>query len=259
MSLLMTYGVSILDKAEYRGLTVNIDKDSCAPVYALSIAEGLQEGDIFTAGEGVLFRHYCGFALIYGNTDQAFLEEVYNCFLSPNSSLERRFVLFAEDERAVKFFEGRDNLVIERRFFYRYPENSTLPEISLPEGFELARIDEDNFDSIKGRITPLFSWKGKEDFLCNGCGWCVMHGDIPSAWAFSAALSSDEVDIGVETLEEYRGKGLALIVAKAMIRYCMQEGKRPVWACHSGNIASQRLAEKAGFVKCGECFTVRKG
>jgi RimJ/RimL family protein N-acetyltransferase len=42
-----------------------------------------------------------------------------------------------------------------------------------------------------------------------------------------------------------------------MAAYVLSIGKKPVWACHSGNIASQKTAERAGFVKVRECRTVR--
>ncbi len=42
-----------------------------------------------------------------------------------------------------------------------------------------------------------------------------------------------------------------------MIQYCFEQHKRPVWACHSKNIASQKLAEKIGFVKISECDTLK--
>ena len=83
-----------------------------------------------------------------------------------------------------------------------------------------------------------------------------MHGDTPAAWAFSAAVSDDEIDIGVETLERFRGKGLAAAAASEMIRFSLAAGKKPVWACHAGNIASRKTAEKIGLVKTGECLTI---
>lgn len=97
-----------------------------------------------------------------------------------------------------------------------------------------------------------------ESFLEKGKGYCVVKGGTVAAWAFSAAVSSTEIDIGIETDSEYRRLGLAEIAAKKMIEYCFEQNKRPVWACHQDNTASRKLAEKLGFVKTSECLTVKK-
>ena len=60
----------------------------------------------------------------------------------------------------------------------------------------------------------------------------------------------------METAEKYRGKGLAAAAVSAMADYIQSIGKSPVWACHCMNIASQKLAEKSGFVKTGECTVI---
>lgn len=97
-----------------------------------------------------------------------------------------------------------------------------------------------------------------ESFLEKGKGYCVVKGGTVAAWAFSAAVSSTEIDIGIETDSEYRRLGLAEIAAKKMLNYCFEQNKRPVWACRQDNTASKKLAEKLGFVKTAECLTVKK-
>ena len=117
-------------------------------------------------------------------------------------------------------------------------------------------IDASILPRLDGRIKPSFSWDSDEQFLKNGAGFCAMQGETPAAWAFSAAVSDTQIDIGVETLESYRGKGLAAAVAGKMAEYVLSIGKKPVWACHSENIASRNTAEKIGFDKVGECSTI---
>ncbi len=233
-----------------------IPAKSCGAVYPLSVAKRLQNGDIFNYGGNVLFWHKCGFAFLYGAPDKAFLDEVYKCFISPESVTERRFVLFADDETWA-YFADKPGIAVGRRYFFEY-QGDTAPETTLPAGYELHEINAENFGGCAGRITPLFSWDSREDFLRGGKGFCVTCGGRPAAWAFSAAVSRAEIDIGVETAEEHRRKGLAAAAAAEMIRFSLGEGKHPVWACSAENIGSRRLAEKLGFVKTGECFTVTK-
>lgn len=74
----------------------------------------------------------------------------------------------------------------------------------------------------------------------------------------SSAVSSDEIDIGVETAEKYQHKGLALAVSTAMIQYILEQNQTPVWACHYNNIPSAKLAERSGFQKISECYVIRR-
>ena len=240
---------------DYMGFAGAVSQNACGAVYPLSIVEGTQKGDIYTLGKNVLFWHKCGFAFLYGEHDKAVLDEVYNRFMSPESAADKRFVLFLEDEATKSYFDGKADITVGRRYFFEYGD-STPPEVGeLYEGFSLHKIDETLFDGCTGKITPYFSWDSKEEFLQKGAGFCVTHGDRPVAWAFSASVGGEEIDIGVETLPDYRRLGLAAKAAKAMIAYCLGENKRPVWACSSENEGSRRLAEKVGFVKTAECFT----
>lgn len=51
--------------------------------------------------------------------------------------------------------------------------------------------------------------------------------------------------------------GLAAIASIAMINYILSENKKPVWACHSMNTSSAKLAEKMGFKKTSECSIIK--
>ncbi|WP_295154214.1 GNAT family N-acetyltransferase [uncultured Ruminococcus sp.] len=219
-------------------------------VYPLSMTEGRQSGDIFTDGRAVLFWHYCGFAYISGEADDAFIDEVKK--LMQNG--ERRLVLFADEKTAGYFGEGFD---ISRRLFFEYPEDKPAPALPpLPEGFDMRLMFGDIISHIEGRITPAFSWEDPANFISQGVGFCVTHSGKPCAWSFSAAVGGDETDIGVETDENFRRQGLSHAAAAMMTACVLEHGRKPVWACHEGNKASAGLAEKLGFVKTAECFTV---
>ena len=69
------------------------------------------------------------------------------------------------------------------------------------------------------------------------------------AVSFSAAVSSDEIDIGVETHEDYRRQGLAAILAGRMCDRIIEIGKRPVWAHSISNKGSMNTALKCGFIQ----------
>lgn len=235
---------------------------ACGKVYPLSIAQGYQQGDIFTnsdsAPKTVLFWHYSGFAFVSGEYDESFLNEVYDIIADKENANTRRIILFTDDARTKAFFDNKEDVDTELRYFYEHKNNLSTPAIDLPCGCELKPIDAELLPMLRGRITPYFSWDNEDEFLSKGMGYCIVCDGEAAAWAFSAAVSDNEIDIGVETQENYQHRGLAAIVSQAMINYALSEGKAPVWACHYKNIASAKLAEKTGFEKVSECFVMKR-
>ncbi|MBQ6868393.1 MAG: GNAT family N-acetyltransferase, partial [Clostridia bacterium] len=90
-----------------------------------------------------------------------------------------------------------------------------------------------------------------------GRGYCVIHRENIASWAFSAAVTSEEIDIGVETAEGYKNKGLGKTVANQMIKYTLEQNKLPVWACHCTNAGSNRMAQSLGFVISHQCYFIK--
>lgn len=247
-----------LDISYYKEAISYVDQASGGAVYSLSIAEQIQHGDIWVGTDTALFWHDAGFACMYGACEEEFLDEVYATFLGTLCKTERRFCLFLTDERAAAYLQRKGGLSVDRRYFYAYRANAAPDIPPLPAHLQLREIDKTLFERIEGKVTPLFSWRNAEEFLTHGKGYCIVDGDTMAAWAFSAAVSSGEIDIGVETRSEYRHSGFGTITAGRMIQYCLRQQKRPVWACLSTNPGSQKLAEKLGFEKCSECVVIRK-
>ena len=244
------------DIASYSAISKMIDDNACGAVYPKSIAGMVQSGDIFTGNGCVLFWHYNGFAFIFGDVDEAFLDRVYRDFLI-SGDLPRRFVLFVSDQRIERFFRQKDRLVFGKRYFFEYPSEHNLVAATIPDGYSVRELDEEMFDTLQGRVTPRLFWKDPDEFSKHGKGYCVMHREEAAAWAFSAALGGDEIDIGVETSPDHRRRGLASLAVRMMIEYCLEQHKRPVWACDSGNTASYALAVGSGFQKISECTSVK--
>ncbi len=242
---------------------IYICKDcKCGKVYPLSIAEEYQYGDIFvksrTECNTVLFWHYSGFAFLLGEYDEGFLKEVYDIVLDKDKINPRRFILLSDDRYIENYFRNKENVDIECRYFFEYKNQNCNLNCDLPHNCELKAIDGRLLSEIQGRITPYFSWNNSEEFLAKGKGYCILSDGNIAAWAFSAAISDDEIDIGVETNERYQHRGFAAIVSKAMIQYILAKNKIPVWACHYKNTASAKLARKIGFDKIAECAVIKR-
>jgi len=114
-------------------------------------------------------------------------------------------------------------------------------------GCTVARAERSAF-SMAGTVVPRSFWSDADRFLDAGGGFAVLVDGRPAALAFSAFVTSSQLEIGVETAEEHRGRGLARLACAALIDQCLAKGLDPVWACRLDNRASHRLAEALGFV-----------
>ena len=221
-------------------------------VYPMSIAEGVQAGDIYVNdaddAEAVLFWHYCGFAFITGAPSERFLRQLCEktCFAQ-----ERRMVLITHDEATVQYFQNRGYETGDRIEYSYDGDDASVGAgenaCSNPGPVRIVPISRDNIDRISGRIVPHFSWESPEQFLEKSFGFAAFDGDTYCGTAFASGISSEEADIGVEVVPEYRGRGLATGLAREACRESLARGKRPVWDHHATNIASGRTALKCGF------------
>ncbi|MBQ5310922.1 MAG: hypothetical protein ILP19_02625, partial [Oscillospiraceae bacterium] len=174
--------ITVRDPASY---SVFAEMIVCGTVYPLSMTQGYQHGDIYTDGRAVLFHHDCGFAFLSGTAGEDTLEAVYSLM----DNCGRRFVLFSEDDGITEFLSKKPGIHTDMRYFYEY---SGAQKKALPGGMELREIDSDIISALDGRIVPAFSWS-TDRFLSRGKGFAVMCGDEAASWAFSAAVSGDEI------------------------------------------------------------------
>jgi len=77
------------------------------------------------------------------------------------------------------------------------------------------------------------------------------------SFCYPAAYTKRWWDVGVDTLEPFRGRGLAAAVFHAMAREMALTGRRPVWGALDSNVASRRLAAKLGFQPVGRLWLWR--
>jgi len=87
-----------------------------------------------------------------------------------------------------------------------------------------------------------------EEFLEKSFGFCAVAGGEIAGWCMSEYNTGDRFEIGIETPEKHRRRGLALQTAKATISYGVARGYRLVgWHCWTDNTASNKLARALGF------------
>ena len=170
---------------------------------------------------------------------------------------DRRLVLITDDEYTIHFFEDKD-VHMDVRVEYSYAPGASVVSSLKSNSFQIEQINEESISKIRGRIIPSFSWEDSESFLERGFGYIALEGENVCTVAFSSAISSEEIDIGVETLEEYRGNGLASALAGRMCEHIIGIGKQPVWAHASSNIGSMKTALACGFVERKRNTSIRK-
>ena len=259
-----------VDKEHYSKFVNLARENTCNTVYPMSIAEGFQLGEIYTDcvenPTFALFWHISGFAYLTGRPDEESLDAIYGLMQNRDGANTRRFVLELKDEEMAAYFQKKED--VERHPRYRFQlremrENSGISregvedeqdsfENILSDGYEIREVDAELLSKISGYVVPSLFWESEEAFLEKGKGYCIVYDGKVVSVAFSAAVSSEQVDIGIETVEGHRRKGLAAIVAKKMVTYVKSIHKEPVWDCIASNMGSKSTAEKIGFSIIGE-------
>ncbi len=115
------------------------------------------------------------------------------------------------------------------------------------EEYHIVRTNRKSFDRMQGTVVPKYFWDNADDFCRQGVGFTMLMGDIPVSTAYSAYITENQLELGIETLPEYRGKGYALHTCSALIDYCMENNFEPVWSCRYENTGSYKLAQELGF------------
>ena len=233
-----------IPEKDYQSFIPRAERCAADRVYPLSIACGFQPGDIWADGDAALFWHYCGFAYISGSPSDGMLDKIYAMMTSPERP--RRLLLITDDAPVIGRFRS-EGARLSLRTAYAWQPREGREALPAPEGFEIRRIGADDIGRITGRIVPSFSWDSGERFLEYGFGFAAVREGQVCAVAFSAAVSPCEIDIGVETREDCRGRGLAAALADRMCRETARIGKKPVWAHAVTNHGSMRTALKCGF------------
>lgn len=116
------------------------------------------------------------------------------------------------------------------------------------ENHNIIRTNQESFNDMKGTVVPSFFWDTADDFCTNGVGFSLYYQNKLATTAYSAFIFENELELGMETFPEFRGRGFAQYACSALIDYCLQNNYEPIWACKLANMPSYKLAQKLGFV-----------
>ena len=122
-----------------------------------------------------------------------------------------------------------------------------IEKIALSSSEMIVETDNLHFEQMPGSVIPLKFWNSAKDFKQKGKGFTLLHNGEIASTAYSAFVHEDKLEIGIETVEKFRGFGFAELTCCMLIDYCLERELIPVWSCRFENIASYKLAQKLGF------------
>lgn len=122
-----------------------------------------------------------------------------------------------------------------------HPSPHTLPRPDRPARF-LKLVDTENLGHLEEDLAIEIT-----DALSSGPVAAAFEGELPVAFAYAAHQTESWIDLSLDTLGEFRRRGLATSAASFLIHHFLPQGKRPVWGAMDADEASLAMAKKYGF------------
>ncbi len=250
-----------LNNKEYRKIIEPLKSVSINTLFARSVIDQKVNGKVYVDDaenpRTFYVLHPYGMSLLFGDCNNEafnlkFKEYVLN--LDQKRDKDEWMQAFPAGWNPVlnSLFENHQNSVVEidTRVNFKFNEkkyldrkNNNLPEI----GIKIVPVTEEIFENMKGTVVPSNFWNTADDFVKNGIGYAACYENELASTAFSAFIEKNELELGIETLEQFKGKAFAYEACSALIEYCLKRNLEPIWACRLGNTGSYKLAQKLGF------------
>jgi len=140
-----------------------------------------------------------------------------------------------------------------QRNYYRLELGKSGFIIDLPEGYRIEQVTKDflkqgymNTELVSEEMMSERS--SVADFLEKSFAFCALEDDVIAAWCMSEYNADGGFEIGIETHEDHRRKGLATQTARACFNYGIEKGYKYVgWHCWKKNEPSNKTALRLGF------------
>ena len=236
-------------------------------LFARTVLEQKMDGEVFVdhveQPDTFYIKHAYGMSLLFGRTDNPeFNRQLKSYLLNENnarSASEWLQVFAAEwNEKLDLLLNGNivepssvtsheKQIIKWSRVNFKFQQHKYSGQKEIPEGFRLEKTDPALFNQISGSVVPSCFWRNLKEFGQNAIGFSLMHHNKPVSTAFASFIHDQQLEIGIETASEYRGKGLAQITCSALIDYCLANNFEPIWSCRLENSGSFMLAQKLGF------------
>ncbi len=228
------------------------------------VLEGRMSGSVFGDGARVLVANRYGMSLLCGPVPEDGAEWLVE-YLRPTRRAWMEWLQVWPCAPWLAFLESRvaggplppfengrtsvNQMALCERVNYHLDAAPREMAEKLGHDLVLCPLSRAHFDSIaEGSVIPSNFWKDRDAWIDGGgAGFVVLSEGRPVCWAFSSAVSPTHLELGIETVPAWRGRGLARVACFALLNYCRKCGLEPVWCCRRSNEASCRVAESLGF------------
>ena len=220
----------LLDESEYRKVIEPLKKLTINNLFARTVVEKHLQGKVFVddveTPNTFYVVHPYGMSLLFGNPEndgfnRQFREYALNTDKTrnkdewmqvfPDSWDDKLKGLFGSDlvkhsenstnERGKVELNGRVNFRFNREAYCVFKQ-------SMPKNnYKIVRTDKEMFNNMKGTVVPMYFWKDAEHFSRHGTGFSLFYDNKLASTAYSAYVHDDYLELGIETVEEHRGKG----------------------------------------------------
>lgn len=261
----------LLEKSRYNLLLEPLNELTFNTIFAHAVVENKVSGLIYVdeaeRPKTFYVLHPYGMSLLFGESDNMAFNEGFREYALNIRRLRNRheWMQASSDQwnqllqelfsgKLIKSGDNTQNLergVIElnTRVNFKFNPQAYLkrnPVEPDPE-IRIVRTDARIFEEMKGTVVPSYFWDSADDFVRHGIGFSLYCKGQLAATAYAAYIQGQKLELGIETVVDFRGKGFAQQVCSALIDFCLQNNYEPVWACKLENTASYNLAQKMGF------------
>jgi len=262
----------LLDKKEYYKALEPLQQVEINHLFADAVVLGHVVGRIYVDNRikpaAFYIEHPYGMSLLFGNTtNELFNKWLIHHALNTHKTRNRFEWLqafpkawneYIASEWSKHLIKQKDNetgiyddkIEENTRVNFRFNKAKYLEFKSkhIRNNIPIFPTDRQMFESMQGSVVPARFWNNADDFLEKAVAFSVMDdGSTVACTAFSAFVIGNQLEIGIETSDNYRGKGYAASACSALIDYCLANSYEPVWGCKLENKASYLLAQKLGF------------
>jgi hypothetical protein len=261
----------LLDKTHYNKAIEPLKKVTINTLFAHAVVDGCVEGVVFVDDvdrpRTFYVEHPYGMSLLFGEAgNEEFNSKFLDYSLNADRNRDKHVWMQAWpqkwDAKLVELFDGRliksedntgdDNgnfveLNTRVNFKINVDKHQRFKATSPAHSHKITRSDKCVFENMKGSVVPYYFWDNAEHFCNDGVGFSLFCERDLASTAFSAFIVDNKVEIGIETFEIFKRKGLAQLACSALIDYCLENSLEPIWSCRLENYGSYKLAQKLGF------------
>lgn len=263
--------MEILDKTDYGKVVEPFKKVTINNLFARAVIKQTVSGKIFVDDKSYPKTFYVvhpyGMTLLFGESTNEKFNEAFKRYALNKDNARSSFewmqafpgdwdnvlpslfkgVLVKSTANKEKVEKGLIELNTRVNFKFNFAKHQPLSSQVVDKDISIVRANGQMFRDMQGSVVPKYFWDDEEDFLKNGVAFALFYKDELASMSFSSYWFDNDFEIGIETKEKFRGKGLAELVCRAIIDYCIENNYEPIWSCRLENVGSCKLAQKLGY------------